>query len=121
MKKYITAVIVYRNDDGELDNGIFPKTVNNSFEIESGTAKVKSLYEERIYTVENIIDFLPLTVSGATYQERKNDLYEKALTWCNAERVACWSYGELAEIESFFRTNGKRYGLLKEFEENAIC
>ena len=121
MKKYITAVIVYRNDDGEIDNGIFPKTVNNSFEIESGTAKVKSLYEDRIFTVENIIDFLPLTVSGATYQDRKNDLYEKALTWCNAGRVANWSYSELAEIQSFFEENGKRYGLIKEFHENGIC
>ena len=31
------------------------------------------------------------------------------------------SYGELADIQEIFETLGKRYGLLREFHENAIC
>jgi hypothetical protein len=31
------------------------------------------------------------------------------------------SYGELADIYNFFEVNGKRYGLIQEFRENAIC
>lgn len=31
------------------------------------------------------------------------------------------SYGEIAEIQDFFRTYGKRYGLLRDFRENGIC
>lgn len=32
-----------------------------------------------------------------------------------------YSYGELAEIQSFFRYFGRKYGLLREFEANGIC
>lgn len=31
------------------------------------------------------------------------------------------SWGEVSIIEGFFRHNGKRYGCLTEFRENAIC
>ena len=31
------------------------------------------------------------------------------------------SWGELAMIQDYFRTYGKRFGLLKEFHENAIA
>ena len=119
MTRTYRAVIVYRNDNGEIDNGIFPKTIY--FDLENAAAKVLTITgTEEVLTVESVIDFIPLTVSGRTYQERRADLEEKAIIWSNAE-AAAWSYGELAEIEEFFRTNGKRYGLLKEFEENCIC
>lgn len=32
-----------------------------------------------------------------------------------------YSYSELAEWQNFFEEYGKKYGLLKEFHENAIC
>ena len=114
------AIIIYRNNDGTTDNGIFPKTI--SYDLETETAKVFTLWgEAKEVIVKNVIDIIPLKVSGRTYQERRADLEEKAIIWSNAGAAAAWSYGELAEIEDFFRTNGKRYGLLKEFEENAIC
>ena len=71
---------------------------------------------------EMIVCYIPLKVSGKTYQERKNDLYNKAIEYQNTWFDFCgFSYGELATIQSFFETNGRRYGLLNEFRENAIC
>lgn len=119
MTRTFKAVITYRNEQGEIDGGIFPKTI--SFDENTNTAKVKTIDDNEILTVFDIVDYIPLHVSGKTYQERKNDLEDKAIQWSYAGGVHGWSYGELAEIEHFFRTNGKRYGLLEEFEENAIC
>ena len=59
-------------------------------------------------------------VTGKTYQERKTSLQELAIEYSNT----CYpdlSYGELATVDSFFETQGRRYGLLREFKENAIC
>ena len=69
----------------------------------------------------NIIAFIPLRVTGGSYEERKNDLRDKAISWSNngGEHQA-WSYGELAYIQEFFERNGKRYGLIPEFRENGI-
>ena len=69
---------------------------------------------------EHFLAFIPMKISGKTYSERKADLQEKAIQWSYAGGVANWSYSELSEIQSFFEVNGKRYGLLKEFRENAI-
>ena len=71
---------------------------------------------------KDLLYFIPLTVSGKTYQERKNDLREKAIEYQNTWYDFCgFSYGELADIQAFFENNGRRYGLLNEFRENAIC
>ena len=69
---------------------------------------------------ENILYYIPLTVSGKTYQERKNDLEEKAKEYQGTNFYYCWSYGELATINTFFETNARRYGLIETFRENAI-
>lgn len=70
----------------------------------------------------NIVCYIPLVVSGRSYQERKADLQEKAIEWSNTQgSYGAWSYGELATIQDFFERNGRRYGLLKEFQENCIC
>lgn len=68
----------------------------------------------------NFLAFIPLKVSGRTYAERKDDLQNKAIEWSYASGVGAWSYGELATIQEFFEINGRRYGLLNEFRENAI-
>lgn len=67
------------------------------------------------------MDLLILKVSGKNYEERKQCLYDLAIDYSYNFASLSWSYGELAEICNFFETNGKRYGLLKEFKENAIC
>ena len=68
----------------------------------------------------HFLAFIPLKVTGKTYAERKDDLQNKAIEWSYAGSVSNWSYGELATIQGFFETQGKRYGLIKEFKENGI-
>ena len=69
----------------------------------------------------NILYFIPLRIAGKSYQERKNNLEETAKEWQRSNYdFIDWSYSELAEIQSFFEANGKRYGLIKEFTENGI-
>lgn len=69
---------------------------------------------------DKLRDYIPLTVCGKSYEERQNDLQNKAIEWSFASGAACWSYGELADIQEFFERNGKRYGLIREFRENGI-
>lgn len=98
-------VIIYMNPDNnnEIDGGIFKNDVKIP-------GFLKILYE------------IPLTVSGATYQDRKNDLRNKAIEYQNSWYDFCgFSYGEIGDIQAFFENNGRRYGLLQEFRENAIC
>lgn len=122
-----TIVIYYPElgnfDDNEIDGGIYENVtiddVRNDIQENQGAAPRVPTIEE---LDEHIICFVPLIVSGKTYQERKADLKEKAIEWSNTQgSYPRWSYGELGEIQDFFETNGKRYGLLKEFRENAIC
>ena len=82
----------------------------------------KALTDEYEIPEDNILLYIPLQVSGKTYQARRNDLREKATEWSNGlGEYPNWSYSELGDISDFFERNGRRYGLLKEFQENAIC
>ena len=119
------SVLVYREigtgdiyGDIHINEVLTLKEAINEIEQNQG-AFPESVSREAI--LENyLICFFPLTVSGKTYEQRKADLQDKAIMWSNAGSVANWSYGELATIQGFFEENGKRYGLLNEFRENAI-
>lgn len=63
---------------------------------------------------------LDFKISGKTYREKQTSLEEIAKEWQNNFAWLGWSYGEFAEIGSWFYENAKRYGLIKVFEENAI-
>jgi hypothetical protein len=67
------------------------------------------------------IEILEFRLNGETYQEKKESLRELAIEYQSRFTQYCWSYAELAHIGHYFYTNGRRYGLLKEFRENAIC
>ena len=54
------------------------------------------------------------------YQDKKAAIEDKAIEYSNNNYPGL-SYNELSYIESYFETYGKRYGLLNEFRENAIC
>ena len=59
---------------------------------------------------------------GKTYAEKKNNLRDKAIEYStNTSEIYPISWGEAAEIQDYFETYGRRYGLLREFKENAIC
>ena len=63
---------------------------------------------------------LKLSVSGDTYREKKDNAIELAKDYQYNFSSLSWSYGELVEINTFFETIGKRYGLLQEYRENGI-
>lgn len=67
--------------------------------------------------VNAIIDF---KIQGRTYAEKKEYCMNLAIEFQSANDGGL-SYGELADIQHFFEVNGKRYGLIQEFRENAIC
>jgi len=122
-----TIIIYYPEldnfDENEIDGGIYENVtiedVRNDIQENQGAAPRCATAEE---LDEQIICFIPLIVSGKSYQERKADLKDKAIEWSNNQgNYPRWSYGELATIQDFFERNGKRYGLLKEFKENCIC
>jgi len=114
------AIIIY--------NEILEKGDNTGI-IEISENIVGGIYQDISYKTaaenigeNNILFYIPLTVSGKTYLDRKNDLREKAIEYQNSWYDFCgFSYGEIGDIQAFFENNGRRYGLLTEFRENAIC
>lgn len=70
---------------------------------------------------DNILFYIPLEITGKTYQEKKNNLRELAIDYQRTYYEFCnYSYGELIEISNFFETTGKRYGLITEFKNEGI-
>lgn len=55
-----------------------------------------------------------------TYQENKERVRQMAIDWQIEASEHNYSYGELAYFGEIFNRLGKRYGLLREFRENAI-
>jgi hypothetical protein len=67
--------------------------------------------------------YLPFQIDGKTYQERKESLRNLAIDFQHADdgdTDVTLSYGEIGDIADFFERMGKKYGLLREFEENGI-
>lgn len=60
-----------------------------------------------------------MSTKQSYYQKRKAEVREEAIEYSYSDEEL--SYEELAEIQDYFRRLGKRYGLLREFKENAIC
>ena len=65
---------------------------------------------------------LDTTIRGETYAKRQDCLRSIAIDWQYEFFRNCHdlSYSELADWNDYFRRNGKRYGLIREFEENGI-
>lgn len=55
------------------------------------------------------------------YQRRKEETRQEAIEWQYSFQDHNYSWNELCMIEAHFRKLGKRYGLLREFQENGIC
>ena len=54
------------------------------------------------------------------YEERKNRARAEAVNYQLLKANSVLTWGAIAEYEAYFIKLGKRYGLLKEFRENAI-
>ena len=67
-----------------------------------------------------ILAVIGLRLSGKTYQERKAAARSLAIEY-SLSIYPGLSWGESARVSTYFENIGKRYGLLKEFRENAIC
>lgn len=55
------------------------------------------------------------------YQKRKEQIRQEAIEWQLDFSNHNYSWGELAVWQEHFERLGRRYGLLREFHENAIC
>lgn len=55
-----------------------------------------------------------------TYLQLQEEARQKAIDWQMKVSEKPMYMSELAEWNEYFRKLGKRYGLLKEFRENAI-
>lgn len=60
-------------------------------------------------------------IKGSSYAERKEHLRNIAIAYSNIAGELNLYWSELFNIQNFFEKNGKRYGLLNELKENAIC
>lgn len=57
---------------------------------------------------------------GKTYQDRKNDLQEKAISLSHLVPNIILTHGEITYMHDYFEKYGRIYGFLKEFRENGI-
>lgn len=67
---------------------------------------------------------IPFSITGKSYAERKECLRDIAIEFQYDEGESVdigLSWGELWHIQDWFYRMGRKYGLLREFRENAIC
>ena len=80
----------------------------------------QSYFEDTFSPACEIIQIMVFNVKGKSYAERKENLRNIAIEFSHNE-ICGLSYGEVWHIQNFFEIMGRRYGLLREFRENAIC
>lgn len=56
-----------------------------------------------------------------SYQDMKEQVRQEAIDWLVWTGENSVSYEGLAIASDYFERQGRRYGLLREFRENAIC
>lgn len=70
--------------------------------------------------VETMV-IIPFTVHGSNYAERRENVRGTAMEFQTANDCDGLYMSDMAQIYGWFEKMGKRYGLLKEFRENAVC
>ena len=80
-------------------------------------------HEDTFCPDTEVLCLIDLHTRGQSYAARKADLRDKAMDYTRlyTEYGVDISWGESAIFSDFFSRYGKRYGLLEEFRENAIC
>lgn len=102
----------FRDTNGIIIEGVF-----------DSASEIKALTGTDVSDLE-MLNVLLFKLCGHTYAERKENLRNLAIDFQAAQSEESnlqLSYMEVARSEHFFRKNGRRYGLLREFQENAIC
>ena len=77
-------------------------------------------YEDTFSPEVEPLSFIDFHVKGKNYRERQSSVRETAIDFQIADEGGL-SMEELGRIFNWFHEQGKRYGLLKEFQENAIA
>ena len=73
------------------------------------------------FLVHGEVAFWTVKKRLSAYDKAKTALREFAIDFQYKASEFNYSYGELARWQDFFYEYGKKYGLLREFQENAIC
>ena len=68
-----------------------------------------------------VITFFDFKAHGKTYAEKKANIRENAIDYSNTRGEIDMYMSELSEISNYFSKYGRRYHLMGEFTENAIC
>ena len=55
------------------------------------------------------------------YAQKKEQIRQQAIQWQDDFARNNYSYFVVFQRQRYFEKMGRRYGLLKEFRENAIC
>ena len=103
---------VYEDGNGEKHGELYDCTPNG--------------YEEYFRDTHSpdckIFGLVEIKASGRTYKERQDSVRNAAIDCYELiAEAGDISMGEMLSIYERFATLGKRYGLLAEFRENAIC
>lgn len=56
----------------------------------------------------------------SNYEQKKKEARQKAIDWQKENEISRKSYSQLINESAYFEKLGRRYGLLREFRENAI-
>ena len=98
--------------------GVFKENGEYVGGVYDGTQVLSTICEE-----DNVqlVAYFDLKVYGKTYGERKSCIEDQAHIYDDSNNLIDLSYGELAILGDYFEKNGKKYGLYREFKENAIC
>lgn len=97
--------------DGHTESGIYRC---EHIEMVDSVRKAKSIF----------LFVLPFRIVGKTYNERKDSLRNIAIDFQyenDGETDYQLSMEKIGLVEDFFERMGRKYGLLREFRQNAIC
>lgn len=77
---------------------------------------------ENTFEVEGKLELWSATPRKLSSYDRAQAILQSfAIEWQYKFSELNYSWGELAMWQSFFEEYGRKYGLLREFRENAIC
>ena len=80
---------------------------------------INRYYNVTFFPATKEVAFITFNVSGKNYQERKENVRQKAIEFSNFNFPGLF-FSDMIWIENWFKKQAERYGLLEEFRENAI-
>jgi len=84
-----------------------------------GSETINRYYNVTFSPETKEVVLITFNVSGKNYQERKENVRQKAIEFSNFNFPGLF-FSDMIWIENWFRKQAERYGLLEEFRENAI-